>query len=322
MGGKVSNAIKLAGVGIDISKLNQKVSEVEVLEFTDKAFYQLMEVEEMLLSAQSYEAVVEEFHRQMENGVKRGMKTRNDLLKISVRLNEAKLMTLKAQNGVRLAKMNFCYAVGLPLTTDNITLVDPTVVNNSIHNRDLDITSRPEYNMLEAAVEAKELEMKITRGDFLPSLTAMATYSYMGGMKLNGSTLLGGGNFLGGVSLNVPIFHWGEGRRKTSAKQREIDIAQNQMADMSQLMKLELMQAINEYNEALLEVTHSTEAVAQAEENMRISKNQYDVGMETIADYLEAQALWQKAMSDLCSARSKQRNAYTKYLKCSGKLYV
>ncbi len=320
MGGKVSNAIKLAGLGVDVSNLNRRVSEVEVLEFADNAFYQLLEVEEMLLSAQRYEAVVKEFHRQMESGYNRGMKTRNDLLKIGVRLNEAKLMSLKAQNGLRLARMNFCYAVGLPLMTTDITLIDPILKEYKVENDELDITSRPEYEMLSRQIEAKELEVKITRAEFLPSLSAIASYGYMGGAKLNGNTLLGGSSFMGGVSMNVPLFHWGEGRRKTAAKRREINIAQNQMNDMSQLMTLELMQAINNYNESRFEVELANESVAQAEENMRLSKNQYDAGMETIADYLESQALWQKAMSDLCSARSKQRSAYTKYLRCSGEL--
>ncbi|MFI3292203.1 MAG: TolC family protein [Rikenellaceae bacterium] len=323
MGGQVSNAIKLARVGVKVSNLERQLSQTEVLELVDNAFYKVVELEELLLSAQKYEAVVEEFHTQMESAYNRGMKTRNDLLKVGVRLSEAKLMTQKATNGLRLATMNLCYTIGLPLSTAEVSLSSSNIEQGQqINDNSLDVTSRPEYAMLEEQIIAKELEVKITRGGYLPSLSAVASYGYANGVKINGATALNGTSFMGGVSLNVPIFHWGEGRRKTSAKQREVTMAQNQMADMKQLMSLELLQAINTYNESLLEVSLAQESVTQAEENMRLSKSHYDAGMETIADYLESQALWQKAMSDLCAARAGQRTSYTSYLKCRGELLV
>ncbi len=320
MGRKVANSIKLARVGVAVSNLERQLSEAEVYELADNAFYKVLELEELLLSAQKYEEVVEEFYGQMESACNRGMKSRNDLLKVSVRLNEAKLMTQKARNGLRLGTMNLCYATGLPLTTLHVSLCDAAVEGQSVDFSCLDISSRPEYAMLAEQVTAKELEAKITRGDYLPSLSAMASYGYFNGVTINNSKLFNTTSFMGGVTLNVPIFHWGEGRRKSSAKQREVTIAQSKMDDMEQLMTLELLQAINLYNESLLEVALSQESVAQTEENMRQSKSHYDAGMETIADYLESQAMWQKAMSDLCSARARQRTSYTNYLKCRGEL--
>ncbi len=321
MGRRVSNAIKLARVGVEVSAYDRQRSEAEVLQLLDNAFYQLLEVEDMLLSAQKYQEVVAEFHRQMESGYNRGMKTRNDLLKTSVKLNEAEILTQKATNGVRLAKMNLCYMVGLPLSTLDIKLQSPEEVSTKVSDVDLDITARAEYAMLESQIEAKELEAKITRGEFLPTLSAVATYGYQNGIILN-STTLQGNSFTGGVMLSVPIFHWGEGRRKTAAKEREIVIAQNQMEDLRQQMTLELLRAIQNYNESILEVQLYEQSLTQTEENMRMSESQYNAGMETIADYLESQALWQKAMGDLCSAKGRQRSAYTTYLRCRGELTV
>ncbi|MFR9574693.1 MAG: TolC family protein [Rikenellaceae bacterium] len=320
MGGKVTNAIKLARVGVEVSKLEQRVSESSVIEQADNAFYKVIEVEELLLSAQKYQSVVEELHRQVERAEAQGMKSRNDVMKVAVKLNEAKLLTQKATNGVRLAKMNLCYTIGLPLMTTDFALQVSLEMDYRVDDSNLNISARPEYAMLGSQIEAKELEAKLTRGDFLPSVSAIASYGYTNGVKLNGNIMFNNAGFTGGVTMNIPIFHWGEGRRKTSAKKREITIAQNQMEDMSQLMTLELMQAINIYNESILEVQLSTSAVAQAEENMRLSKNQYIAGMETLADHLEAQAMWQNAMSELTISRSKNRIAYTQYLKCRGEL--
>ncbi len=318
MGGKVSNAIKLAGVGVDVAELSHTLTEAEIVVATDEAFYSTIKVEEMLLAAKEYERVIEEFYRQISNALNAGMAKRNDVLKVEVRLNEAKLMSQKAENGLRLARMNLCYAVGLPLSTREIELVDDFDVRQMIDTHELDITARPEYAMLERQIEAKELEMKISQSEFLPSISAIVSGGYINGATINGSQMFNSPSISGGVMVNVPIFHWGEGRRKTSAARREVTIAQNQFEDLSQRMTLELMQAINSYEEAILEVKLMEQSVAQAKENMRMGESHYRAGMETIADYLESQALWQRALSDLVEAKSSQRVAYSKYQRARG----
>ena len=42
----------------------------------------------------------------------------------------------------------------------------------------------------------------------------------------------------------------------------------------------------------------------QAEENLRESKDRYESGLEKLSDLLEAQAMWQKAISEIISANS------------------
>lgn len=320
MGGKISTAIKLAKVGVEASKLEDKKSKAEVLESLDKAFYTMIQVQEMVLSAHKYQQVVEEFLRQITSGFNNGMVSRNDLLKVEVRLNEAKLMSQKAENGLRLSRMNLCYLLGYSLSRGDFELEDQQLEPYAIDNIDLDITSRPEYAMLEQQTLAKELEIKLTRSEFLPSVTAVGYYGYSNGATINSSPLLNSAAFSGGVSVSVPIFHWGEGRRKVSAKTRELNMARNQMSDLSLQMSLELLQSINNYNESLLEVELTRGATLQAEENMRVSKSHYDAGLETIADYLESQALWQQAMSSHIEARAGQRISYTSYQRCSGQL--
>ncbi|MFI3268895.1 MAG: TolC family protein [Rikenellaceae bacterium] len=320
MGGKIRNAIKLAELGVDVSRVSIVRSEAEIREQCDVAFYNVVKVEEMLLAAEKYEQVVAEFLRQMQNGVKTGMKRPNDLMKVEVRHGEAKLMKLRAENGLRLAKMNLCYTIGLPLTTSDIELVDAPRSGVALDSRDLDVSARPEVALLELQIEAREREAAIIRSDFLPSVSAIASYSYLNGGKFNGETLFNSASFSGGVMANVPLFHWGEGRRKQSAKRREVTIAEGELADLSQKMTLELLQSINNYNEALLEVEITAQSVLQAEENMRLGRVQYEAGMETIADYLEAQALWQEAQTYHCRARAELRVSFTRYERCRGVL--
>ena len=248
------------------------------------------------------------------------MKSKNDLLKVQVRLNEAELKLRQAQNALRLARMNLCYHIGLPMNTESIILSDDFETADALSVRTSDIIARPEFAMLQQQIELKKQNVALIRSDFLPQVSAMASYSYTHGMQLNNSVLFSKPSFMGGVSVNIPLFNWGEGRRKVSAARREVEIASNQFEDLSQQMELELLQAVNDYDESILEVALTQKSVTQAEENRTESGNRYQAGMETLADYLEAQALWQKAQSDLIEARAKQRVSYTRYRKAAGKL--
>ncbi len=318
MGGKISSAISLAEIGVQAAQINSQLTRQEVIVATDEAFYTYLKVEEMLKSAAKYNEVVAEFYRQVANLHKNGMCTKNDLLKVQVSLNEAELMVRKAENGLRIARMNLAHTIGLELTTAQITLVDEFEAATQIDTQNLSISSRPEYALLSKQIEAKEVQVKLTKSDYLPSLAAIAQYGYTNGVEFNGLTMLNGTSLTAAVSLNVPIFHWGEGKRKVSASRREVEIAKNQKEELSQKMTLELLQTINNYDEAQLEVAMTERSLEQAAENMRMSGKQYQSGMETLVNYLESQALWQKAMSDLTEARSAQRIAYARYCKAKG----
>lgn len=318
LGGKIRSSVKMAKIGKTITELNIQTVEADVIVNLDEAFFTCIKMGELVKSAVKYHQVVSEFCRQMEHAYKSGLKSKNDLLKVQVRLNEAELQLRQAQNGLRLAHMNLCYHIGMPMTTSTIDLTDNFEPTPKITSDATDISSRPEYGMLEQQIELKKQQVSLVKSDFLPQIAAMASYNYMNGVQLNNSSLFNKPSFMGGVSVNIPLFNWGEGRRKVSAARHEVEIARNQFEDLSDQMQLELMQAINNYDESLFEVALTLKSLTQAQENMTESGNRYAAGMETLADYLEAQALWQKAQSDLVEARSGQRISYTKYLKATG----
>ena len=83
-------------------------------------------------------------------------------------------------------------------------------------------------------------------------------------------------------------------------------------------MLLELTQAANNLDEAKLESELADRSLWQAEENRRVSKSQYEVGLETLSDHLEAQALWQQAYETQVDARFQLYLNYVAYLKAAG----
>lgn len=319
MGGKITSAYKMSKIGEEIAGLNRKLTELEVIVETDKAFWMHVQATELQKSALKYKETVNEFHRVVTNAVSAGMKSKNDLMKVQVQVNQAELQLRRAENAVRLARMNLCRMLGLPLQSDihlSETFTEQFIDLGSYSG----IHSRPEYGMLSKQIDLKAQEKRLIRSDFLPTIGVKGSYNYINGIKLNDDKLFDNGSFSAMISVNIPLFNWGEGAKKVRAAEMDRKIVQLQRDEMSEKMELELQQAINAYNEALLEVELTKTSLTQAGENLKMSRDHYDAGMETISDYLEAQTIRQNADTEYIIAKAKLEISKTEFLKASGGL--
>lgn len=320
MGGKVRSAFRMASIGADMAYLNVRYNRAEVITEADGAYWQYLKVKELVLSALKYKEVVGELVKNLTDAYQTGMAFRNDLLKAQVKFNEAELLLQKARHGETLAAMNLCRIIGVDLHS-SLQIRDSLQdgLTPGILEGNPDITGRPEYHLLEKEIELKKKQVDLTRSDFLPQLGVSASYGYTDGMALNGESD-GMSSFMAVVSLKVPVFHWSEGRNKIKSARSEQTISELKRADMIQLMQLETARARFNVEDAASRVEMTRKSLLQAEENLTVSKNRYEVGMENLTNYMEAQAQWQKAWSDWIDAKSELRLSETQYLKATGRL--
>lgn len=320
MGGKIRNAYQMAVVGTQMAELNRSYSRAEVITEADEAFWQYVRLQELETSALKYKEVVGELVKNLADARQVGMASQNDLLKARVKLNEAELLLQKTQNGKRLAGMNLCRVTGLELNTE-LMAVDSLqeTVTPGLMEEEVAVNRRPEYNLLDKEVELKQKQVRLTRSEFLPQLGVSVSYGYTDGISVNGEAD-GIASFMAMASLKVPVFHWGEGRNKIRAMKEEQEISELKKEDMTQLMVLEAAKARFNVEDAVTRVELTRNSLAQARENLNESRNRYELGLETLTDYMEAQAQWQKAWSDWIDAKAGLRLSETHYLRATGKL--
>ncbi len=320
MGGKIRNAYRMASIGTEMAELNLHYNRAGVIAEADEVFWQYVRLQEMELSAQKYKEVVKELVKNLTDSRQMGMISRNDLLKAQVKLNEAELLYQKTQNGKRLAGMNLFRVIGLDLNT-LLEAVDSLKggVTPGILEDEITVTQRPEYSILDKEVELKQKQVELTRSDFLPHLGVSVSYGYTDGISVNGESE-GVASFMAMASLKVPVFHWSEGRNKVKAMRAEQEMSELKKEDASRMMLLEATKARFSVEDAVTRVKLTANSLLQAEENLAESKNRYEVGMETLTAYMEAQAQWQKAWSDWIDAKAELRLSETGYLRATGRL--
>jgi len=322
MGGKITAAYRMASRGAEMAEENIRLTESQVIVKTDEAYMQAVLARKLAEVARSYKELLDELLKNVQSAVNHGLKTRNDLLKVQVKQNEAELAVQRADNGTRLSTMNLCHIMGLPLNTPLQLDIDKATddIPATALTGSQSVAARPESAILQAKTDIAALQMKLTRSDFLPQLALFAGFSYVNGVKVSGSKLLDSGAAAVGATLKVPIITFGERIYKARSAKARYQIAQTEQQDLTEQMQLELAQAGNNFTEAQTELTITERNLQQAEENMRLARQQYDVGTEPLSQLLDAQALWQKASADHVKAKCQLQVAYTKLLKAQGSL--
>jgi outer membrane protein TolC len=316
-GGKISTAYEMSKLGVNMATENIRLTESEVIVKTHEAYYQAVKAKELGEVARSYKTLLDELKKNVEGAFRHGMSTRNDIMKVQVKQNEAELSIQKADNGYQLAKMNLCHIIGLPLNSEvEVGQTDP-FANVSIP---MDMGVRPEHAILDNKTELARQQVKLTKSDYLPNVAVGATYSYANGGELAGKKLINNGSASVGVVVKMPLDLFGGGTNKVRSAKAAYQIAQMEQQDFDEQMQLEWAQCKNLFDEAQTEVRLCQTALEQAAENMRLSKQQYEVGFEPLSDYLETQASWQQCSANLVNARCQMQLAQVRLLKAAGNL--
>lgn len=315
MGGKIIAGHKMGKLGQQMALQKGRLTVSQVIYETAQAYANVVQASEMVKVATAYNELLVELKRSVDRAFERGVKTKNDVLKVQVKLSEGQLNLMRAQNAVQLATMNLCHYIGYTLTTQLVVdTIFPEVPGNVAAP---DITLRPEVQLLAYGNELMRQKVNVARADMLPQLGVVGQYGYINAFKLNGNNLFDDWNFAVAFQLSVPIFNNATYNKYRSAKMQYKQCQANQQEEL-ELMTLQITQTINSMGEAAFEVKLAESACHAAAQNLHASNSQYNAGVESLSELLEAQVLWLQAKQTLIQAKVAQYLRFLDYKKASG----
>jgi outer membrane protein TolC len=315
MGGQIRYGNKLAKVGEEVSHLQKEMTITDVLIKTEELYWSIIGLEEMLKTLSDYESLLDTLLRDVKNYYDAGLTQRNDVLKVQLKQNELQSNRLKLVNGLNLSKKSLCQHIGIEHDS-SISLTDkPDVSEQSMISVNLSesLHSRTEYQLTGIAIKAEELQLKMTRGGYLPQLALGASmfHAEIDNLDMN--------NTIGLASLSIPITDWWGGSRKIKEHQYKIEKARNKQNETYELLTLQFENAYNTLQQNLDQVKLSLAALDQAEENLKITQDNYQAGIIGISDLLEAQAMVQSTKDKVTHSKCNSEVARAKYLQAIGK---
>lgn len=330
-GGKISAGRQMARLGRQIADQQLRMTRMDVLVDADNAYWSYIAVRRKVRMLESYSTQMDTIYKQTSSAVAAGMAIENDLLRIEAKRTEIEYQLQRARNGADLCRMALCNVIGTPLDT----AIEPTDTTFNIESptaMSLDIARRPEVGLLEKQIDVNMQRIRDARSEMLPTVGLSAGYSYYGNIKLKGFADMGNGTtvpytqeFRDGIGIamlavKIPIFHWGESRKKLHKARYELDNSQLELQRNMRLMSIEALQAVQNVEDGYRMIHTAESGLRQAEENLRVMRNRYAAAMSPLTDLLDAQSQWQQAQSNLIEAQTQYMIYRTDYLRATGQL--
>lgn len=291
-------------VGLESVKTFKKISESAKIktEFSIKqavvnAYVNVLLVEETLEILEKNKLVLEKNLEQTTKIVENGFAEEQDAeqlqLTLSAIVNEINRTNRYKTTSIKL----FNISLGLDVATattlsqnfDDLLLenLDPTLAQTSF-----DITTHIDYQIAENYKINQGLLVKYEKSKALPSLTAFVNYGsradnsdftfFQDSQKWYNSSLLG-------VSMNIPIFSSLQRSSKTQQAKLNLQIANRQLTETEQKLKIEVQDARTDYQFAIDNYQNSKDNLELAERIEKKENIKFFEGVSTSFDLTNAQ---------------------------------
>ena len=329
-GGQIVNGNRLARLQEEIRQLQLQMSERDVSLQVARLYWQVVALKANIGTLDAADRQLAEVHKFTSDYAAAGLTTRNDILRVELKQQELASSRLQLQNGIALTEMALAQLCGSP--TAPVPAVSPagscserSPIDSLISRIGADTTQLAEVStplplgeglgvglrieslLSRKAVDAAALQVKMERGKYMPTAAIGISDMYYNMMAKNVN------NGVVFATVAVPISAWWGGShaiRKAKLAQQQ---AANDYEDTVEKLRLDNQTAWNNLQESLSQITIAEKSIVSAEENLRMSFDQYKAGTLPLIDLLDAQTLRQQAADRLIEARANYQLRLAEY---------
>lgn len=268
-----------------------------------------------LFKAMEFKKVVDENVEQVQahlndiqNMMKQGMVTKNEVLKVEVQLSNVKLLQIEANNNVRLAMIALNSIIGQPLSTEiQITstphehiVEDNQDVNTLVQTA---LENRPEMKAMKLRVAAADAGIIAAKSGWFPQIYLVGNYYYARpNQRYVPAQDLFKDSWDISISASFDIWNWGTTIHQTQQAQAQYEQAKDGLGLLEDGITLEVTQSYLNRNQAQEKIGVAKQAVGQAEENYRVTNEKFKLGLALNSDLIDAEVALLQAKMNLTQA--------------------
>ncbi len=245
--------------------------------------------------ASSNVQTLEALTRDTTSMFERELVPKNELLAVQVALADARQNELRAANAAEVAAAAYNRRLGTPLDRP-VELSEALAVPVEL-SQDLPAlveqakSRRTELAAFDAQAEAYGQLARTERSRVLPQVALSGGYQYLENQFLDDETV-----GMAGIGVQWALFDGGQSRKRAAALDRNRRATEQQRADASSQIELQVRQAYLGIQESRQRVIVTAQAAEQADENLRIARERYTAGLGTQTQLLQAESLRVQAL--------------------------
>lgn len=313
------DALSVAGDSITKSEYDLDTAKSDFVFGIAASFYDVLKAQKALDIANANLERLTQYHRFVETRVKVGELTKTALLRAKGELSGAQAECLRASNALQLARATLVRLTGVE---QDFQLKDEQL--SSPESCELDrlrqsaLEARTDLKSYDVQTKMAEQQVAYARGAFWPSVGLFAVYNRSdqdpAGATLNKESVFGG------VSLNFPFFEGGlrmAEYKEALAKERQARLA---FEDLKKNVDIELKAACLDLDTLKGSLKFLEDQQTFARDNYNAVMKQFENGLATSLDVMDANTLLLTADRDLAKALYNYQIADLMVKKTSGAL--
>jgi len=277
-GGQISNSIKEAKLGEIYANQDFRKNVNTIKLDTITAYYDVLETKNLFRVSKESVDALDEHLRSVRGLFESGIVAKSDVLRSEVELINGQQKLLKAKNDYELSIASLNNVMGLPLgtainVTDVLTYKNEDVPFNLLKTRSLN--DSPVILESKIQKESSELDLKSAKAGYVPSVTFQAS-STVNDVKFPG---VKGNYWTLDLITNWNIFD--SGLTKAKIGEAVVTNKTNLSEDkkIHDAIELDLEKNYLSMGEAKQRIITTESGVSKAEEDFRIAKVRYELGM-------------------------------------------
>ncbi len=214
------------------------------------------------------------------------------------------------------------YFMGLDL--DQPIVFSDTVVSAGINlNMANDLSGHIDIRMLEKQKQLATANIKMDQSKYLPSVNLIASMNYLNQSNTYyffGKSTDWFNTSLLGLRLSVPVFNGFQKRNKVNQSKIELDQLHVSEDNVIRVLSVTSKDAANRLNNAIKDELRQRENMKLAERVYSISQEQYQKGVISLTDLLNAETGLSDSQTNHSLALVQMKIAELEYLKANGRL--
>ncbi len=327
-GGQIVNGNKLAKVGVDVAKLQRRLSQNEIVLRTEQYYWQMVSLKEKLHTLDQLERQLDRMQQDAQNAVEAGVRNRNDLLQVQLRRNEVCTSKIQVANALTVTGDLLAQMMGLPPGTVDVAgrfamgsdagsrieeYPMPESPQQYYQSEETCLALTCEYQLLNRQIDAERLQYRMAVGKNLPSVAVGGGYMYNNVMDKSQN------RFVGMLTVSVPVSSWWGGSHNMKRQKIQMANAENDKRNQSEMLVIRMRKAWHDMNDAYRQIFIARESIVQSEENLRLNTDYYEAGTAPISDLLDAQTLFQQSRDKYVESLADYEVKKREYLQTTGR---
>lgn len=314
-GGALKAQNNIAKANEKLDQLSEKLTLDQIHYQSDAVYWNASAARAGLNAAATYQEIVQQQYKIIQDRFQDGMISRTDLLMISTRQKEAELQYIKARqnNTLALQKLNILMGKNPNAQVDSLCLIGVVCEPVTAMTLTEVLQRRADYASTKVNIEKSEAQRKAAMSQYNPQLNMYVSSGWATGVPNMGYDL----QFspILGMNVSIPLVRWGA-RFKTNRQQKAyVGIQKLQQSYVTDYINEELSAALTKLTETGFQVKTAEENLTLAEENLNLASFSYNEGKASMVDVLSAQLSWTQAQSNLINAHLAAKMAVAEYRK-------